>query len=148
MPEFATPFSGLACERKLTREELVRAIRFSMAAEFEAIQLYMQLAESSDDEIAKRVLKDIADEERVHAGEFLRLLNLLDPAEEKFYAEGAAEVEEMKKQAGEDESRKGGKTKPAEDLPFCTLASDPEHSRAAREDEPCYDATQGDWEKK
>lgn len=40
------------------------------------------------------VLKDIADEERVHAGEFLRLLKELDPDEEEFYAEGAEEVEE------------------------------------------------------
>jgi rubrerythrin len=39
-------------------------------------------------------LKDIADEERVHAGEFLRLLKELAPDEEKFYAEGAAEVQE------------------------------------------------------
>ena len=38
--------------------------------------------------------KDIADEERVHAGEFLRLLHELAPDEEKFYAEGAEEVEE------------------------------------------------------
>ncbi len=39
------------------------------------------------------MLKDIADEERVHAGEFLRLLKELAPEEEKFYAEGAEEVE-------------------------------------------------------
>jgi rubrerythrin len=39
-------------------------------------------------------VKDIADEERVHAGEFLRLLRELAPDEEKFYAEGATEVEE------------------------------------------------------
>jgi rubrerythrin len=31
------------------------------------------------------VLKDIADEERVHAGEFLRLLKELAPDEEKFH---------------------------------------------------------------
>ena len=40
------------------------------------------------------VLKDIADEERVHAGEFLRLLSELAPDEKKFYAKGAKEVEE------------------------------------------------------
>jgi rubrerythrin len=40
------------------------------------------------------VLKDIAGEERVHAGEFLRLLRQLAPDEEKFYAKGAKEVEE------------------------------------------------------
>jgi rubrerythrin len=94
MPDFGTPFSGLARDRKLTKEELIRAIRFMIAAEYEAIQLYMQLAESTDNQLAIEVLKDIADEERVHAGEFLRLLKVLAPDEEKFYAEGAEEVEE------------------------------------------------------
>jgi rubrerythrin len=94
MPDFGTPFSGLASERKLTKEELVRAIRFMVAAEYEAVQLYMQLAESTDNKLAVAVLKDIADEERVHAGEFLRLLKELAPEEEGFYTEGAEEVEE------------------------------------------------------
>jgi rubrerythrin len=95
MPEFGSPFSGLAHDRKLTHDELVRAIRFMVAAEYEAVQLYMQLAESIDDQLSIEVLKDIADEERVHAGEFLRLLRHLAPDEEKLYAEGAEEVEEF-----------------------------------------------------
>jgi len=98
MPEFATPFSGMAKDKKLTKEELIRAIRFMIAAEYEAVQLYMQLAESTDNELAREVLKDIADEERVHAGEFLRLLHELAPEEQKFYDKGAEEVlEEIKK---------------------------------------------------
>jgi rubrerythrin len=94
MPVFGSPFSGLANDRKLTDQELVRAIRFMVAGEYEAIQMYMQLAESTDNKLAVEVLQDIADEERVHAGEFLRLLHVLAPDEEKFYAEGAKEVEE------------------------------------------------------
>lgn len=94
MPDFGNPFSGLAKDRKLTEQELIRAIRFMISAEYEAIQLYMQLAESTDNKLAIEVLKDIADEEKVHAGEFLRLLKELDPDEEEFYAEGAEEVEE------------------------------------------------------
>ena len=94
MPEFGSPFSGMAKDRKLTHAELVRAIRFMISAEYEAIQLYMQLAESTDNALAIDVLKDIADEERVHAGEFLKLLYELDPDEEKFYSEGMEEVEE------------------------------------------------------
>jgi rubrerythrin len=97
MPDFGAPFSGLAKDRKLTHAELVRAIRFMVAAEYEAIQLYMQLAESTDNKLAIAVLEDIADEERVHAGEFLRLLKELAPDEEGFYAEGAEEVEEDRK---------------------------------------------------
>jgi len=44
-----------------------------VAVEYEAIQLYMQLVESTDNKLAVDVLKDIADEERVHAVEFLRV---------------------------------------------------------------------------
>lgn len=94
MPDFGHPFSGLAKDRKLTEQELIRGIRFMVAAEYEAVQIYMQFAESTDNKLAIEVLKDIADEERVHAGEFLRLLKELDPSEEKLYAEGAEEVEE------------------------------------------------------
>ena len=94
MPSFESPFAVLKEDRKLTDEELIRAIRFMIAAEYEAIQLYMQLAESIDHPLAKDVLVDIADEERVHAGEFLRLLYELDPNENEFYREGAEEVEE------------------------------------------------------
>lgn len=98
MPDFGNPFSGLAKDRKLTKEELVRAIRFMVSAEYEAIQMYVQLAESTDNKLAREVLKDIADEEKVHAGEFLRLLKELAPDEQKFYDKGAGEVEaELKK---------------------------------------------------
>lgn len=95
MPEFGSPFSGLASDRKLTKEELIRAIRFMVAAEYEAVQLYIQLAESIDDPLAIAVLRDIADEERVHAGEFLRLLHHLAPDEAALYEKGAKEVEEI-----------------------------------------------------
>ena len=69
-----------------------------VAAEYEATQLYMQLAESTSNQMVVEVLKDIANDEIVHAGEFLRLLKELAPDEEKFYAQGAREVEkEIKK---------------------------------------------------
>lgn len=93
MPVFGSPFSGLANDRKLTDEELVRAFRFMVAAEYEATQMYTQLAESTDNKLAIKVLRDIADEERVHAGEFLRVLYDLQPDEKTFYAKGEKEVE-------------------------------------------------------
>ena len=94
MPEFGSSLSGLASGRKLTDQELIRTIRFMIAAEYEATQLYTQLAESTGNKLAIAVLKDIAGEELVHAGEFLRLLHELAPEEKKFYAKGAKEVEE------------------------------------------------------
>jgi len=102
MPEFGNPFSGLAKDRKLTDAELVRAIRFMISAEYEAVQLYMQLAESTHNQLAINVLRDIADEERVHAGEFLGLLHELAPDEQRLYDEGAEEVREMIDKLKED----------------------------------------------
>ena len=94
MPEFGTPFAVLKNDRKLTDDELIRAVRFMISAEYEAIQLYEQLAESTDNKLAVEVLHDIADEEKVHAGEFLKLLHCLAPDEQKFYDEGYKEVAE------------------------------------------------------
>jgi len=97
MPEFGNPFAGLASGRKITKDELIRAVRFMVAAEYEAVQLYEQLAESTDHRLARTVLRDIADEERVHAGEFLALLRELAPDEDDFYRKGAAEVDELRR---------------------------------------------------
>jgi len=99
MPEFATPFSTKKSDRKLTKEELVRAIRFSIASEFEAIQLYEELQESIDDEKSKKLLEEITEDEKVHVGNFLYLLKLLDPEEESAYKEGC---DEAKKIIGEE----------------------------------------------
>ncbi len=95
MPEFSSVFSVKHSDRKLSREELIRAIRFSIAAEYEAVQIYMQLAESIDDQDAIKVLRDVSEEELVHAGEFLKLLYRLNPEEERHYREGFEEVEEL-----------------------------------------------------
>ena len=95
MPEFVNPFSGVVPGRRMTDAELVRALRLNLAAEEEAVHLYEAHADATDNELAKNVLHDIANEERVHAGEFQRLLNILLEDEEKLLAEGAAEVDEM-----------------------------------------------------
>jgi rubrerythrin len=95
MPEFVNPFSGTVPDRKLTREELIRAIRLNIAAEHEAIHLYESHADATDNELAAAVLHDIANEEREHVGEFQRLLSVLAPDEEDFIATGVEEVNEM-----------------------------------------------------
>ena len=96
MPEFVNPYSGMVPSRKMTRSELIRALRMNLAAEEEAVHLYEAHAEACDDPLAAAVLRDIANEERVHAGEFQRLIELLDPDESRFLAEGAQEVNELK----------------------------------------------------
>ena len=81
----------------MNKRELLRALRLSLADEQEAIHLYEALADATDNALAKEVLQDIADEEKVHAGEFQRLLIILLKDEEKFLTEGANEVDEMAK---------------------------------------------------
>lgn len=97
MPEFSTPFNGNQNDRKLTHEELVRAIRFNIASEFEAIQLYEQLKDSTDNEDAKKILTEIAGDEKVHVGNFLHLLKILEPSEKDFYTQGWQEADEILK---------------------------------------------------
>ncbi len=113
MPEFVNPFSGKLPDRKLTIEELVRAIRLDLAAEHEAVHVYMAHADATDHPLAKEVLIDIANEERVHAGEFSRLLQILTGDEDKWLAEGAEEVDEMAAELGGSEEA-GGAEAPAE----------------------------------
>ena len=95
MPKFETPFAGMKSDRKLTNEELIRAIRFSIAAEFEAIQLYKQLAESTSNKKAIKVLESITDEERVHVGELNELLLELAPDEKELYNDGKKEYKKL-----------------------------------------------------
>lgn len=97
MPEFGTPFVAMNASRKLTKEELIRAVRYNLASEFEAIQLYMQLHDSTNDKLARKVFLDISNEEKEHVGELMRLLRYLAPEDEAYYKEGEGEVEEMMK---------------------------------------------------
>ncbi len=100
MPEFINPFSGKVPDRKLTDEELIRAIRLNIAAEHEAIHLYMAHADATDHPLAKKVLVDIANEEREHIGEFNRLLEILTGDEAEWLEEGREEVDEMVAELG------------------------------------------------
>ncbi len=107
MPEFVNPFSGVVPGRKITKRELTRALRLALAGEEEAIHLYEAIADATDDPLAKAVLQDISDEEKVHVGELQRLLNVLLADEEGFLQAGAMEVNEMA------EKVKGGAAAPA-----------------------------------
>ena len=64
---------------RLRREDLDREIlRVGMIAELDAINLYEQMAAMTENEHIKRVLLDIAKEEKTHLGEFLALLLKMD----------------------------------------------------------------------
>jgi uncharacterized protein len=117
MPEFVNPFSGKAPERLLTHEELVRAIRLDLSAEEEAVHTYMAHADATDNPLAKAVFIDIANEERVHVGEFQRLLSILTGDEDLYLRKGFEEVDAMAaKVSGENKA-------PAENEGAATIGS-------------------------
>ncbi|MCL5105305.1 MAG: Rubrerythrin [Armatimonadetes bacterium] len=96
MAGFADPFYGNAPERKFTKSELIRALRLNVAAEEEATALYEAHADATDNPVAKKVLLDVANEERVHVGEFIRLIDIISAGEEQAWIDnGYEEVDDM-----------------------------------------------------
>lgn len=94
MPAFLDPFPGIV-PRQMTKSELERAIMLDLAAELEAVHLYLSHMEATDNEEAKKVLFDIAQEELVHAGEFTSLLYRLNPLVGAKAQQGFGEVQEL-----------------------------------------------------
>ena len=70
------------------------AVRQGVASELEAINQYEDLAASTSNQKIKSLLSDVADEEKVHQGEFTSALNMLDPDEHKKEKEGEKEAKE------------------------------------------------------
>jgi rubrerythrin len=99
MPNFSNPFQGNV-NRKLTKKELIQAVRLDIAGELEAIFLYDAHVLATDDPIAQKIIADIRDEEKAHVGELMTLLKILDPAEAEHFAEGEAEVKELLESMG------------------------------------------------
>jgi len=81
--------------RKMTAEELARAIRQDIAAELDAVALYQAHIDATDDERAKKVLAHARDDEKEHVGEFLALLEILDPKQAEYIKKGKAEIAEL-----------------------------------------------------
>ena len=80
---------------KVSKENLKKEIlRLGLIAELDAINLYEQLAAMTDDVDIKKVILDIAREEKTHVGEFQALLLREDKQQVKELEEGSKEVEE------------------------------------------------------
>ncbi len=75
----------------MTKVELINGIRLDIQKEQDAISTYMSQVHGTTNSRAKRVLKSIADEERIHVGELTKLLELLND-EEKYLEKGEGEV--------------------------------------------------------
>jgi uncharacterized linocin/CFP29 family protein len=94
--------------KKLSRDEIAQALRLAIIAELDAINLYLQLASSIEDEKVRKVFEDVALEEKTHVGEFLAVLKNLDPEQVNELVKGAEEVEELTGVKTGDASATGG----------------------------------------
>ena len=80
---------------KVKKEELDKEIcRVGMIAELDAISLYEQMAALAKDPAIRKILLNIAKEEKTHAGEFQALLLKWDKEQAKELIQGKKEVEE------------------------------------------------------
>ena len=70
-------------------------LRVAVIAELDAINLYEEMAAVVQNEDIKKVLLDVAKEEKEHVGEFLTLLLQMDPEQVKELESGKKEVEEL-----------------------------------------------------
>ena len=112
MPQ-TPPFSGLV-PRKLTDEELARAIRLDAEAELDAINLYAAHLDATDNEEAKAILRHVMDEEKEHAALFRELIKRLDPRQAKHDAEAPRKYALIVAGASEEEVEAVGEEGEAE----------------------------------
>lgn|SRR5665811_1951106 len=78
---------------KVKKENIDKEIlRLGMIAELDAVNLYEQLAAYTNNTDIKKVILDIAREEKTHMGEFQTLLLMLDKQQVKELEEGKKEV--------------------------------------------------------
>jgi rubrerythrin len=83
---------------KIRKEDIDKEIlRAGIIAELDAINLYEQMAAMTTREDIKKILLDIAKEEKTHVGEFQTMLLELDKEQEKELKEGSEEVRELLK---------------------------------------------------
>ena len=81
---------------KIKKEDLDKEIlRVGVIAELDAINLYEQMANMTENKNIKKILLDIAKEEKTHVGEFQALLLREDEEQEKELEEGKEEVDEL-----------------------------------------------------
>lgn len=70
-------------------------LRLGMIAELDAVSLYEQLAAEAQNPNIKKILLDIAKEEKTHIGEFQAMLLKLDIDQVKELEQGEKEVQKL-----------------------------------------------------
>ena len=76
----------------------VQRLNVALISEKDAINLYTQLAQQTDNPLVAEILLDIAKEEKVHVGELLKCITIIDPEYAAALKDGANEVDKFSKE--------------------------------------------------
>lgn len=88
-------FINISDVEKLEGDEMDKqALRLSIIAEQDAVNLYRFIASKTKNKDVKKVMLHVAQEEKVHVGEFETVLKKLDPEYEPSVKEGEKEANE------------------------------------------------------
>jgi len=81
---------------RMKKEGLDKEIlRAAIIAELDAINLYEQMADMTQNKNIRKLLLDVAREEKTHVGEFQTLLLRKDPQQKNELEEGKKEVKQL-----------------------------------------------------
>lgn len=92
--DFTSVSPVLETDKPLNDRELARAVRISIAAEHDATHFYELVADLVEDNNIKKLFQDIANEEKVHVGEFEKVLQTLDKDNNSYVEKGKTEATE------------------------------------------------------
>ncbi|MDP7974687.1 MAG: ferritin family protein [Thermoprotei archaeon] len=94
---FAKDPIELQRKEKFTLQEVLLALRDDMQAELDAVNLYLEQASLVLQDDVRKTLEEVAEEEKVHFGEFLTLLKKYDKEAGPAIQNGEKEVAEKER---------------------------------------------------
>lgn len=93
--QFVEQLAAASAVKETAKTSDENILRQAMIAELDAVSLYEQLARSTTNSQVKKLLLDVAQEEKVHVGEFQAMLERLDKKHKPALDDGQAEVKDL-----------------------------------------------------
>lgn len=103
--EFTSIKDLVGPDGKIGPVQMRSALRLSIAAQEDAVSLYELIAISTDDPQIKKLMLDVANEQKVHVGQFKKLLNDRDPDNATKQQEGQVQARKKVEQQQPEEDR-------------------------------------------
>ena len=96
--QFSSIKDLIGSDGKLSPIRMKSALRLSIASEQDATSLYEQIARATDDPQIIKLMIDVANQQKVHAGQFKKLLDARDPDNSVKQQQGQQEARQKTEQ--------------------------------------------------